>query len=163
MDSRPPSRFAAFCQHSQHLTKILEKGFADDAWRDCRRQLNPPTEEVLLYWICWRLAIFPSFSHPWITTAYIPFILASVSRLTCRTTRYVDWPKEDAALPALALDVQSSPIRHAVAFRSKQVLPKRCSLMHIKLQQQQQQQHSPSFSASRKLIDRISYYLAVHL
>eukprot|EP00903_Cladosiphon_okamuranus_P017394 g16022.t1 len=34
--------------------------------------------------------------------------------------RYVDWPKENAALPALALDVKSSPIRHAVAFRSKQ-------------------------------------------
>ncbi|CAN0060568.1 unnamed protein product [Ectocarpus fasciculatus] len=34
--------------------------------------------------------------------------------------RYVDWPKEDASLPALALDVQRSPIRHAVAFRSKQ-------------------------------------------
>ncbi|CAM9870244.1 unnamed protein product, partial [Ectocarpus sp. 8 AP-2014] len=34
--------------------------------------------------------------------------------------RYVDWPKEDASLPALALDVQRSPIRQAVAFRSKQ-------------------------------------------
>ncbi|CAM9877965.1 unnamed protein product [Ectocarpus sp. 4 AP-2014] len=34
--------------------------------------------------------------------------------------RYVDWPKEDASLPALTLDVQRSPIRHAVAFRSKQ-------------------------------------------
>ncbi|CAM9667282.1 unnamed protein product, partial [Ectocarpus sp. 12 AP-2014] len=34
--------------------------------------------------------------------------------------RYVDWPKEDTSLPALVLDVQRSPVRHAVAFRSKQ-------------------------------------------
>ncbi|CAM9419742.1 unnamed protein product, partial [Laminaria digitata] len=34
--------------------------------------------------------------------------------------RYVDWPKGDAGLPAFASDVRSCPIRHAVAFRSKQ-------------------------------------------
>ncbi|CAN0010669.1 unnamed protein product, partial [Hapterophycus canaliculatus] len=35
-------------------------------------------------------------------------------------SRYVNWPKEDAAFPTLSKDVESNPMRHAVAFRSGQ-------------------------------------------
>ncbi|CAM9954987.1 unnamed protein product, partial [Scytosiphon promiscuus] len=34
--------------------------------------------------------------------------------------RYINWPKEDAAFSTLAKDMETNPIRHAVAFRSGQ-------------------------------------------